>query len=65
MGGPALSTSGMFTEEALMQEPQVCHDAAHTPGRTLTYPHMCINISIAMPGRRCYFGDVSEAAARG
>ena len=48
-----------------MQVPEVCQDAAHTPGWTLTYPHMCINISITMPGRRCYFGDVSEAVARG
>ena len=53
------------TEEALMQEPEVCQDAAHTPGWTLTYPHMCINISITMPGLRYYFGGVSEAAARG
>ena len=53
------------TEEGLMQEPEVCQDAAHTPGWTLTYPHMCINISITMPGLRYYFGGVSEAATRG
>lgn len=52
------------TKKHWCRSPRSATILAHTPGWILTYSHMCINISIAMSGRRCYFRDVSKAAAR-